>query len=154
MSEHFPPAAELLPHAPPMILIDSVTAYTPTSISCALCTTSTMLPKTPEGNISLAVGYEWMAQSIGAYAGFTARKAGRPVKIGFLLGTRKTEFFTKYFSHSQSLHCRVNLIGHFDQLAVFDCAAFENETVLMRGQIKVYQPEDVEDFFSTRRVNA
>lgn len=152
MSEHFPPVAELLPHASPMILIKSVTAYTPSSISCTLCTRSAMLPKTAEGNISLAVGYEWMAQSIGAYVGLTARKAGRPVKIGFLLGTRHTEFFTRYFFHAQILHCEVKLIGHFDELGIFDCEIFEGETLLMKGQIKVYQPQDVEDFFNTRKV--
>lgn len=154
MSTIFPPVAELLPHASPMILLDAVTACTPTSITCTLNTTSPLLPKTPQGKFSLAVGYEWMAQSIGAFAGITAKKAGQPIKIGFLLGTRRTEFFTEYFCPSQALQCQVNLIGHFDQLGVFDCEIFADKTVLMRGQIKVYQPDDVEGFFNARKVLA
>ena len=37
------------------------------------------------------VGLEYMAQAIGAYAGYTARLRGEPVRIGYLLGTRRYE---------------------------------------------------------------
>ena len=36
---------------------------------------------------------ELMAQGIGAFAGIEALKAGEPVRLGFLLGTRKLDLF-------------------------------------------------------------
>lgn len=152
MSTAFPPVSELLPHQAPMIFIDAVTAFEPPTMTCRVSTQSALLPRSSPGEISLAVGYEWMAQSIGAFVGLTAKMAGKPIKIGFLLGTRRAEFFTQSFRENQVITCCIKLLGHFDELGVFDAELFEEKTLLMRGQIKVYQPEDVEEFFSTRRV--
>jgi len=153
MHNPFPPVSELLPHRPPMILIDQVIAYDPPTITCTVCTRSAYLPKSGPGEISLAVGYEWMAQTIGAYVGLTAKLANHSIKIGFLLGTRRAEFFTDCFKEHQAITCCTKLLGHFDELGVFDSELFAGKTLLMRGQIKVYQPNDVEDFFNTRKAH-
>ena len=44
-----------------------------------------------DGAVGGWVGLEYMAQAIGAFAGYSARLRGEPVRIGYLLGTRHYE---------------------------------------------------------------
>lgn len=85
------PIAELVPHAGDMILIDEVLAFDEDSIRTRLRIRPDSLFSAPDGSLPAWAGVELMAQSIAAFAGCHARSRGEPVRLGFLLGTRKFE---------------------------------------------------------------
>ena len=68
------------------------------------------------------VGLEYMAQTVAAWAGWQAVQAGQPVKLGFLLGTRKFDAQCAFFALGAVLHIHVRseLVGD-NGLGMFDC---------------------------------
>lgn len=89
------------------------------------------------------VGIEYMAQTVAAWAGWQAAQKNTPVRIGFLLGTRKFEAFTPSFSIGSVLRVtvRCELIGS-NGLGMFDCELQDGTTVVARARISVFEPED------------
>lgn len=91
------------------------------------------------------VGVEYMAQTIAAWAGWQALQRQQPVKLGFLLGTRKYQAHCSHFGPGTVLDVQVRseLVGE-NGLGVFDCVIRQNggEQVLAQARISVYEPED------------
>ncbi|MCG3784419.1 MULTISPECIES: ApeP family dehydratase [Delftia] len=91
------------------------------------------------------VGLEYMAQTVAAWAGWQAVQAGRPVKLGFLLGTRKFQAACAHFSPGSvlrvSVHCE--LVGT-NGLGMFDCRIQPQgeDSVLAQARISVYEPDN------------
>ena len=85
--------AALLPHSGRMVLLDEVLSYDDNNLH-AVCTIRPDCILLPDGANALPgwLGLEIMAQGVGAWAGAHALDAGRPVQLGFLLGTRKLHF--------------------------------------------------------------
>lgn len=83
-----PPIEQLVPHARPALLLDRVV-----EAGGDVVVTETLIrednPYCRDGQVGGWVGIELIAQSIAALAGLDALRAGRPVRIGFLLGTRR-----------------------------------------------------------------
>lgn len=79
----------LVPHAAPMILIDSVTAQGPAlTRSVVRIGEDSMFYEAPHG-VPAYFGIEYIAQTVAAHAGLHALRQGEPVRVGFLLGTRE-----------------------------------------------------------------
>lgn len=91
------------------------------------------------------VGVEYMAQTVAAWAGWRAVQAQQPVKLGFLLGTRKYQAHCSHFAAGAVLHVQVRceLMGE-NGLGMFDCQihAPGQEPALAQARISVYEPED------------
>ena len=91
------------------------------------------------------VGVEYMAQAVAAWAGWQAVQAQQPVKLGFLLGTRKYQAHCSHFAPGMVLEVQVRseLIGE-NGLGMFECQIRQqdNEQVLAQARISVYEPED------------
>lgn len=91
------------------------------------------------------VGVEYMAQAVAAWAGWQAVQALQPVKLGFLLGTRKYQAYCSHFAPGMVLEVQVRseLIGE-NGLGMFECQIRQqgSEQVLAQARISVYEPED------------
>jgi predicted hotdog family 3-hydroxylacyl-ACP dehydratase len=91
------------------------------------------------------VGLEYMAQTVAAWAGWQAVQAGRPVKLGFLLGTRKFQAARAHFSPGSVLRVSVlcELVGT-NGLGMFDCRIQPQgeDSVLAQARISVYEPDN------------
>lgn len=100
-------------------------------------------PFLEDGRAPAWVGIEYMAQTVAAWAGFQALQNNMPVKIGFLLGTRKFEALQPWFVAGSVLRveARCELRGS-NGLGVFSCQVYDNEALAARAQISVYEPED------------
>ena len=85
-----PDIRDLLPHSGPMVLLDRLVAADDESL-CAEVRIRADSLFFVDGGVGGWVGLEYMAQAIGAFAGYRARLRGEPVRIGFLLGTRRYE---------------------------------------------------------------
>jgi predicted hotdog family 3-hydroxylacyl-ACP dehydratase len=80
-----------------------------------------------------------MAQTIGAYAGIHAKQSGQPIRLGFLLGTRRYESNVSSFNVGCPLTIDVKKILQDEQLAVFECQ-LRGENIHITATLNVYQP--------------
>ncbi len=142
MPEIFPPVAELLPHAPPMVLLDQVVGRTDISVTAHL-TIRRDAPFFVTGQgIPGHIGIEYMAQACGVFAGLQARLAGEPVRLGFLLGTRRYQAFAAWLQEGWELTVTASVVFREGQMGVFDCHIRRGEIDVATAQITVYQPDE------------
>jgi predicted hotdog family 3-hydroxylacyl-ACP dehydratase len=86
------------------------------------------------------VGIEYMAQAIGAYAGYQAYLRGEPVKIGFVLGTRRYECRCSVFPIGSVLKVTVQrLLQNDNGIASFECRIDDNNGELANANLTVYE---------------
>lgn len=145
--------ASLLPHSGRMVLIDRITRYGDDFVEAGA--------QIKPDHILLAGGIlpytafiELMAQAVGAYAGIQARKNARPVRLGFLLGTRKLEIFAQSVPVGTHLLATAHMsIQDAGGMGVFDCElrwpdapetsseTLPSDGILARASLNVYSPE-------------
>ena len=145
--------ASLLPHSGRMVLIDRITRYGDDFVEAGA--------QVSPNHILLAGGIlpytafiELMAQAVGAYAGIQARKNARPVRLGFLLGTRKLEIFAQSVPVGTHLLATAHMsIQDAGGMGVFDCelcwtdapetssGTLPSDGILARASLNVYSPE-------------
>ncbi len=131
---------KILPHKPPMILIDDVLEYdlnkkTLTSI-VKITEDKLFFDKSKNGITSLA-GIEFMAQTIGCYAYF--KSGGKPPKIGFLLGSRLYNNAISLFENGKSYTVKVKEIFTDNQIVAFDCIIYDENNEAASATVNVYQ---------------
>jgi len=147
----FPPIEEVVPHRPPMLLIDRICAHG----DDVTVSTVTIRPDSPfvatstdgRPGVPAVVGIEYMAQTVAAYAGLSARKEKRAPRIGFLLGCRELSLATDAFAVGEVLTVEVRRVFGENDLGSFSCriAATDGRT-LASGSLTVYQgplPEEM-----------
>ena len=147
------PIEQVLPHDAPMILLSELISYHDEGAT-AQVNIDTHSPFYDHHNAGVPsyIGTEYMAQAIAAYAGALALDEGRPVHIGFLLGTRKYQTQQGYFSQGSQLHVTVHkLLEDESGLSVFECSISCGEKTLATAKINVFQPHDPEQFLKEQQ---
>jgi predicted hotdog family 3-hydroxylacyl-ACP dehydratase len=142
----YPPIVELVPHRPPMLLLDRVLSYDGELVVC-----ETILgPESPfaeRGEVPAVVGIEYMAQTIAAGAGLSAREKGNEGgKTGFLLGCRSLKLAVDSFQVGDRLTIAARRTWGENQLGSFACTVERDGEVLVEGALTVYQgpiPEEM-----------
>ena len=139
---NIPDIRSLVPHAGPMVLLDRVISADEESLCAEITIRSDSLFCTTEG-VGAWVGLEYMAQAIGAYAGFIAYLRGEAVKIGFLLGTRRFECNRPFFSVGTHLQIHVKRVFQSaNGMGSFECRIEDGGDQLASATLTVYQPAD------------
>lgn len=136
------PIAELLPHAPPMILLDRVAGWDTGRLDALVTIQSDSLFYEPGNGVPCHVGIEYMAQACGAYAGLEAKQAGLPVRIGFLLGTRHYASQVPWFRLGEMLMVSIAEVLREGPMGVFDCRIAHDGSDVATARLNVYQPQD------------
>ena len=144
-----PDIRTLVPHAGPMVLLDSLVSVDADNLCAAVAITErTMFCR--NGEVGSWVGIEYMAQAIAAHAGWLALQEGAPIRIGFLLGSRRYECTVPAFAQGTILHVHVHMeIKNENGLGAYQCRiedASHPGQVLAQGTITVFQPENIEEF--------
>lgn len=100
-----------------------------------------------DGRMPSYIVIEHMAQSIAAWAGARARREGRPVPLGFLLGTRKLELGCDDLPAGARLRMtvRCELIAD-NGLGMFDCRVECDGTLVATAKVSVFEPADAQAF--------
>jgi predicted hotdog family 3-hydroxylacyl-ACP dehydratase len=132
--------SELLPHRPPMILIDEIVSYDDASVVAAVTVREASLFGEAAG-VPAYVGLEYMAQTCGAHVGALARDRGEPPRVGFLLGTRQYHAHVAWFRLGERLIVSAKVIYHDDQMGAFDCRIDVEGQLVAAAQLNVYQPD-------------
>jgi predicted hotdog family 3-hydroxylacyl-ACP dehydratase len=141
------PIADYLPHRPPMLLLDRVIEAAEPRIICetALQVDS---PYCDGAAVPGWVGIEYMAQAIGTLIGWRALERQLPVKVGFLVGTRRYQSHVPQFRVGDVL--RVAADEEFagdDGLAIMRCTIHDaGNTLLAEASLLVFQPGDLDAY--------
>ncbi|CAM2895465.1 3-hydroxylacyl-(acyl carrier protein) dehydratase [Ectopseudomonas mendocina] len=134
------PVAELVPHAGNMVLLDEVLSCDTEAIEVRLVVRPDGLLSDADGNLPAWTGIELMAQAIAAFAGIQARRAGLPVELGFLLGTRKYACNVEYFPAGSELRIRALCSLQDDNgMGVFECH-LQGPGIQAEARLNVFRP--------------
>lgn len=145
--------AELLPHQPPMILLDRVIDCDGESLEAELALTADS-PFCVGGRVGAWVGLEYMAQAVGALAGAQARLAGKEPRVGLLLGTREYQAQVPFFTEGSVLRVRATKeIFDPQGLSVVECGIRDSRTqaLLARAALTAVEVEDFQAFLREHR---
>ena len=142
------PLAELLPHAGDMILIDGIESFDEEQIHTHLTVRPGGLFNRPDGSLPAWVGIELMAQSVAAYAGCHAREQGKPVELGFLLGTRKYQCDVEHFP--ANAHLRIHALRSLEDengMGVFECHLY-GPGIHATARLNVFRPPNAAGYLA------
>ena len=139
------PVLDLVPHGSSVVALDTIESYSDHTMVASL----TINEKSflyEEFGVPTWMGVEYMGQTIAAYAGAKARTENKPVKIGFLVGTRRFESPVSHFELGSKLLISVEeIINNAQGLHVFSCKIEWND-FFIQSNLNVYMPENIEEF--------
>lgn len=138
------PLESLLPHAAPMLLLDEVLGHDAESATTAAVMRADHLFATPEG-VPAHLGIELMAQTCGVWAGIQAMAGQEPVRVGFLLGSRRYKAARPRFHLGERLEITARVVFRDQGMGVFDCRIISGGEVLAEAQLSVFQPGNGEE---------
>ncbi len=141
--------SQLVPHEKPMLLIDRMVDYDEEWFKSEVEITPESEFLNENKAVPSWVGIEYMAQTIAAYAGRISRENNEPVKIGFLVGSRKYSSTLTEFPIGMRLQVTAERVIQGDNgLSVFQCSidnANDNEQIAT-ASLNVFQPNDANEF--------
>ena len=136
---------DVVPHQSPMSLLDTLESYSDNTLVSSLTIKEDSLFYEELG-VPTWVGLEYMGQSIAAFGGVEARNEGRPVKIGFLVSSRRYESPLSHFKLGSKLIVFVEkVINNPYGLSVFNCSITWSDFII-QANLNVFLPDKVEEF--------
>ena len=140
------PIADLLPHRPPMLLLDAVVARDAETLTARVVPRPDMPFFVAGQGMPAHAALEWMAQCCGAFVGARALDTGGAARIGFLLGSRNFQCQVAWFAAGMALDIVARLLFLDGSMGVFDCwvrpQGHETGADLASARLTVYQPPD------------
>jgi predicted hotdog family 3-hydroxylacyl-ACP dehydratase len=143
----YPPLEQLLPHQPPMILIDRLLEATEQETVCEVTITPESMFLEAVG-VPAFVGLEYMAQSVAAHIGYQHYLAHEPITVGLLMGTRRLETACQCFALGQTLRIHVSHVWGTLELRRFRCTITAALTgiVLQHAELHIFKPNNVQSY--------
>ena len=120
---------ELIPHRPPMLLINKIQSLNENA-SQSIVVIDSQTPFVQDSGVPSWIGLEYMGQTAAMIAGFQLREGMTKPHLGFLLGSRNYSASQSYFTVGTQLlvSCKeAALVG--DSLATFDCTIQDNQSM-------------------------
>jgi predicted hotdog family 3-hydroxylacyl-ACP dehydratase len=136
----------LLPHSGAMVLLDRAVSADEENLCAEVCIRpGSMFCGT--GGVGAWVGIEYMAQAVAAHAGHIARMRGEPVKIGFLLGSRRYECTRQMYALGSTLRIHARRVLQAENgLASYECWIDAVEEKIATATVTVFQPDNANEF--------
>ena len=144
------PLEELIPHRPPMVLIDAVESFDADAKRLVARVTIGENQLFFDGKgVPNWVAIEYMAQTAAALVGYYDRHVapGQPARPGLLLGTRKLDPKLERFEAGRTYRISAENAFSDSDAASFVCRIEDEtgETVAM-ANLNAYRPPDMEQF--------
>lgn len=136
--ETYPAVSGLLPHGPPMVLLDEVVGFDGRTVSCRLRIRQGA-PLVDGGRARAAVALEYMAQAVGVCTALVARAKGEPSQTGYLVAARTLELDTAFFLVGDELLVEAAEEFAGEELGTFDCTVSRDGEIVARATISVYR---------------
>ena len=135
----FAPVAELVPHEPPMVLLDEVTGFDGTTARCRVA----IRPESmfvASGRVRAVVALEYMAQCVAVCASLRSRARGEPAgQEGYLVGARDVTLGAACFEVGDELDVEATLEFDGRELGSFACAVLRAGERVASGVLNVYR---------------
>ena len=134
----YPAVIDLLPHRPPMVLLDEVEWFEGASARCRV----EIRPDAPlveEGRVRAIVALEHMAQCTGVCTMLRARQQGRGPMRGYLVGVRDLRLETDFFDVGDVLHVEATLTWDGADIAHFECRVTRAGRQVATASLSVYR---------------
>lgn len=137
----------LLPHRAPMILLSRVVDYSDDAAQAIVeINAQSAFFDAALGGVPTWVGMEYMAQTIGIWAGHQQLSRNKAVQAGFLLGCRSYSCNSAVFLIDCTLQVFIKPVYTDESgLGAFDCE-IRSDDILATAQIKAFRPENPKDF--------
>ena len=104
------------------------------------------------GQLDAWIGIEYMAQAIAAWAGQRARREGRSVTLGFLVGTRRYDVFRQSFRVGECLRIEAGCELMADNgLGMFACRILVGGELAASANLSVFEPPEGEAFLDIKK---
>jgi predicted hotdog family 3-hydroxylacyl-ACP dehydratase len=143
------PIDALLPHTGEMILLDAVAQAEEERIVCRRTVRRGGLFEDADGNLPAWCGVELMAQCVAAWSGWQAKREQRPVRLGFLLGTRHYRCDVDAFPLGSELTVEAVRSFHDDNgMAMFACR-IDAPGAHAEARLTVFSPPDSDSFLAS-----
>jgi len=133
-----PAILELIPHRPPMLLIQQLESVTATSAQASLTIDQRSAFFTPGNGVPSWIGVEYMGQTAALIAGYQQQQGELEPHLGLLLGTRKYQAFRPWFAAGTPLLVSCNesaVVG--GSLATFHCQIINQSNHEMCAEAKL-----------------
>jgi len=143
--------AAILPHRPPMILIDRICSYDVGNLSLIAefdVKEGSMFFDAGMCGVPSWVGIEYMAQTIAALNGILGleEKSENP-KIGFVLGARKYSNKIDHYKADKTYTVEIGALFYDGSMGGFKCEIKEHGgAICATAEISAFSPENVEMF--------
>lgn len=131
-----PAVSELVPHAPPMLLLRRLDAWTLDEATCTACVPGDH-PLVRGGRVPALVGLELMAQCTAAYLGMLARDHRLPPSGGLLAGAPELTLDAESFVADRPVRVRVERVWGHGQIWRFSGDVFAGERRVVVGTLDV-----------------
>jgi len=143
----YPSIEQLLPHRPPMILIDRLVQTDGSKTVCEV-TISPHSMFAQAAGVPAFVGIEYMAQTVAAHGGYQSYLEGRPIAVGLLLGTRRLQTHCQFFELGHTLRIEATHIWGQHELMRFRCAIIHmaSDAQLQQAELNVFKPKALQSY--------
>lgn len=136
--------APLLPHSGDMVLLDRISDFGEDFLIAETeIRSDNILIK--QGKLATFAGIEIMAQGVAAWSGCLATLADEPVRLGYLLGTRKLHIHTQEIPVGSKLQIKIKMsIQDNTGFGVFDSQLIDltSGKIILEGALNVFSPKD------------
>ena len=144
------PMEELLPHRPPMVLIDAVELFDAEAKRLVARVTIGENQLFFDGQgVPNWTAIEYMAQTAAALVGYYDRhvEPDRPVRPGLLLGTRKLDLKLERFEAGKTYRISAENAFCDSDAAAFLCSIEDDAgNTVATASLNAYRPQDMEKF--------
>ena len=130
---------DLVLHRPPMCLLDAVHSVSEGRIVCSL-TLREDSAFVEASRVRSVVALEWMAQAVAAHTGALRLESGLAPARGYVVTSRRMDFFVPYFSVGEQLEVEACLRWSDGKTSNFDCVVRRDGQVTVEGTLTTHQP--------------
>ncbi len=135
-----PDIGDVVPHHPPMRLLDSLDHADAEGARASLRVDPEAWYADAQGALPGWFGIELMAQTIAAYSGVLKRCEGQSPRLGYLLGTRNYASEVAAFVPGARLEVEVHRVYSDESgLGAFDCILRQDGAPVVEAQLKVFE---------------
>ncbi len=135
----------LLPHRPPMLLVQGILDIDMEEeyiLAAARCSTKDLLYDAELGGVAPAAAIEIQAQAIGLFSGYSDMMQGKgPANMGKLLSVKQYKVYTTALPVDIPLQVEARSVLNAPPVGVFVCNIRAGEQLLSEAEITVYRED-------------
>lgn len=130
-------AEKLLPHRPPMLLVDTLCSYAEGSGEIEAAPGPDCILAGKGGALDETALVELMAQGYAAVKGYHDLVSGMPVQEGFLVGIRRLRISGRA-RVGERLTVKISTVGSFEGFAVVEGTVLRGDETIAAGTLKLW----------------